>query len=300
MFVQDLEITNLRILDSAMLVPGQGLNVLYGPNGSGKTSVLEALHLLGVGRSFRSRHHHEMVRRGTQGFRVNGAICRETGVRRLGLEHGPEGLRIRCDGQAVTSASLLAKELPLILLTPESQRLMTEGASLRRQLLDWCLFHVEPGFLPVFKRFRRVLKQRNAALRSQESPRAVRSWDDELIASGNEVHELRARYVDVFLPTVEAIVDRLLPFPSSTRVPGRMAGRPYARGGAWRLALQRCGARVHPGRTTAWRCRIPARRGCGKKADVQRGGEALRRGYNAGPGCALHRTHGSKARDHGR
>ncbi len=212
MFVQDLEITNLRVLESAMLVPGQGLNVLYGPNGSGKTSVLEALHLLGVGRSFRSRHHHEMVRRGTQGFRVNGAIHRETGLRRLGLEHGPEGLRIRCDGQPVTSASLLAKELPLVLLTPESQRLMTEGASLRRQLLDWCLFHVEPGFLPVFKRFKRVLKQRNAALRSQEGPRVVRSWDEELIVSGNEVHELRARYVDVFLPAVEAVVDRLLPF----------------------------------------------------------------------------------------
>ena len=153
---------------------------------------------------------------------------REAGVRRLGLEHGSEGLRIRCDGQAVTSASLLAKELPLVLLTPESQRLMTEGASLRRQLLDWCLFHVEPGFLPVFKRFRRVLKQRNAALRSQESPRAVRSWDEELIVSGNEVHELRARYVDVFLPTVEAIVDRLLPFRvalESTGQDGRKAVR---------------------------------------------------------------------------
>ena len=212
MFVQELEITNLRILDSVTLAPGRGLNVLYGPNGSGKTSVLEALHLLGVGRSFRSRRHNEMVRRGTGGFRVVGAISRETSVRRLGLEHGSEGLRIRCDGQSITTASLLAKELPLVLLTPDSQRLMTEGANLRRQLLDWCLFHVEPGFLPVFKRFRRVLKQRNAALRSQENARTVRSWDEELVESGNAVHELRARYVDVFLPAVDSMVGSLLSF----------------------------------------------------------------------------------------
>ena len=212
MFVQELGITNLRILDSVTLAPGPGLNVLYGRNGSGKTSVLEALHLLGVGRSFRSRRHQEIVRRGTQGFRVSGAIFRETGVRRLGLEHGSEGLRIRCDGETVTTASVLAKALPMVLLTPDSHRLMTEGANLRRQLLDWCLFHVEPSFLPVFQRFRRALKQRNAALRSQESPRTVRSWDEELIVSGTTVHDLRARYVDLFLPTLDALVGSLLSF----------------------------------------------------------------------------------------
>ena len=175
MFVQELEIRNLRILESAGLSPGPGLNVLYGPNGSGKTSVLEAVHLLGVGRSFRSRHHLEMVRRGTGGFRIRGNVYRETGLRRLGLELGSAGLSIRCDGQTLSTASALARKLPLVLLTPDSQRLITEGGNLRRKLLDWCLFHVEPGFLPAYQRFRRALKQRNAALRAQESERVVRS-----------------------------------------------------------------------------------------------------------------------------
>ena len=212
MFIQELEIKNLRILDSVSLAPGPGLNVLYGPNGSGKTSVLEGVHLLGVGRSFRTRHHLDMVRRGTEGFRIRGGISGETGVQRLGLEHGREGLRIRCDGQAVVTASLLARALPLVLLTPDSQRMMTEGANLRRQLLDWCLFHVEPDFLPAYQRFRRALKQRNSALRAHEDPRAVRSWDEELVGSGETVHNLRARYVDLFLPTLDAMVGRLLPF----------------------------------------------------------------------------------------
>ena len=212
MFVQTLEIQNLRILESVALSPGPGLNVLYGPNGSGKTSVLEAVHLLGVGRSFRSRRHMEIVRRGADGFRVRGGICREDGVQRLGLELGEAGLLIRRDGQTVMAASALARTLPLVLLTPDNQRLVTEGANLRRQLLDWCLFHVEPGFLPAYQRFRRALKQRNAALRAQESVRVVRSWDEALIASGELVSEQRARYVEIFLPALEATVSRLLPF----------------------------------------------------------------------------------------
>ena len=212
MFIQELEIRNLRILESAGLSPGPGLNVLYGPNGSGKTSVLEAVHLLGVGRSFRSRHHLEMVRRGTGGFWVRGSIHRETGIQRLGLELGSAGLSIRCDGQTLSTASALARKLPLVLLTPDSQRLITEGANLRRKLLDWCLFHVEPGFLPAYQRFRRALKQRNAALRAQESERVVRSWDEELIKSGETVNGQRSRYVQLFLPTLNAAVSRLLPF----------------------------------------------------------------------------------------
>ena len=157
----------------------------------------------------------EMVRRGADGFRVRGSIYRETDVHRLGLELGNAGLSIRCDGQTLRAASALARKLPLVLLTPDSQRLITEGASLRRQLLDWCLFHVEPGFLPAYQRFRRTLKQRNAALRAQESERVVRSWDEELIKSGETVNDQRVRYVQLFLPTLNATVSRLLPFEVS-------------------------------------------------------------------------------------
>ena len=212
MRVQELEIRNLRVLSSVNFAPQPGLNVLYGPNGSGKTSVLEALHLLGIGRSFRSRRCGEMIRRGAKGFRVTAAISRSDSEHRIGIEHQADGLLIRCDGKPVIAASMLARVLPLVVLTPESYRLMTDGASLRRQLLDWCLFHVEPNFLSVFQRFRRALKQRNTALRRKESPLLVRSWDEELIGSGEAVHQLRARYISRVLPTLEAFVERLLPF----------------------------------------------------------------------------------------
>ena len=215
MYIQELEIQNLRVLESVSVSPGPGLNVLYGSNGSGKTSMLEAIHLLGVGRSFRSRHHLEMVRRGAEGFRVRGEICREAEVQRLGLELGKSGLNIRCDGQTVMTASVLARALPLVLLTPDSQRLVTEGANQRRQLLDWCLFHVEPNFLPAYQRFRRTLRQRNAALRGQEQARVVKSWNEEFIKTGESVHNQRARYVDLFHPTLDSMINRLLPFKVS-------------------------------------------------------------------------------------
>ena len=136
MRVQELDIRNLRVLSSVNFAPRPGLNVLYGPNGSGKTSVLEALHLLGVGRSFRSRRHGEMIRHGAEGFRITAAVSRSDGEHRIGIEHQVDSLLIRCDGKPVIAASVLARVLPLVILTPESHRLMTDGANSRRQLLD--------------------------------------------------------------------------------------------------------------------------------------------------------------------
>ena len=139
MRLDELEVRNIRIVSIMDCTPGDCLNVFVGANGSGKTSILEGIHLLGSGRSFRTHRLAELISRDQSWLRVRGVIRGEDGASEtIGVERGAEGLRIRLAGDEIRSASALARRLPLVVITADSQRLLTDGAMFRRQLMDWC------------------------------------------------------------------------------------------------------------------------------------------------------------------
>jgi DNA replication and repair protein RecF len=211
MRLDELEVRNLRILSSLDCSPGDRLNVFVGANGSGKTSILEGIHVLGSGRSFRTRRLSELIARDESWLRVRGVIHGEDGASEaVGVERGSEGLRIRLGGDEVRNASELARRLPLVVITPDSQRLLTDGAVLRRQLLDWALFHVEPTYLSVLQRYRRALRQRNAALRDGAGPPALAPWDQETGEAGDALHGLRERFLEGILPLYAKTLQNLI------------------------------------------------------------------------------------------
>lgn len=213
-----LEVRNIRILGELDCTPDEGLNVFVGANGSGKTSILEAIHLLASGRSFRTHRLNELITRGQAWLRARGEVFSGDGAGiSVGVEKGSEGLRIRVAGEAVRSASELARRLPLVVITPESQRLLTDGAALRRQLMDWALFHVEPGYLGALNRYRRALRQRNAALKEGAGPTALAAWDQELSETGEAVHAQRGRYLTNVLPVYAETLGGLVPMDVDIR-----------------------------------------------------------------------------------
>ena len=216
MYLSRLVVENLRILEGVDVFPGSGLNVIRGGNGAGKTSLLEAIHILGTGRSFRGRRLEVLVRRGAGSLRVFGEVRRDNGSRvGIGVERGKGGMRVRVGGKAVASSSGLAQELSLALVTPESHRLLTGGPKERRRILDWGLFHVEQGYLELLQRYTRALRQRNAALRGWGSKRRLFAWDRELILAGEEISRHRERYVAGLESAVREVMAALLGQPVS-------------------------------------------------------------------------------------
>ncbi len=212
MRIAQLGIDNLRAFSRVELVPASRFNLFVGSNGAGKTSVLEAIHVLSTGRSFRSGTRDALIRRGESSFRVFAQVNDEARhcTSRLGLERGTKAWNARLDGETVSSLSQLFTQLAVLCFEPSSHQLIAGAAEQRRRFVDWALFHVEPDFLPAWRRYQRAMKQRNALLRANLANECD-PWDEEMIISGQAITEQRRSWLQGLEPILQAATQRFLP-----------------------------------------------------------------------------------------
>ncbi|HET8729789.1 MAG TPA: DNA replication/repair protein RecF [Moraxellaceae bacterium] len=213
MTISRLEIANVRNLQSVSLLPHPQLNLFVGQNGSGKTSVLEALYLLGLGRSFRSGRVRRLINDNASQCTVFVAFAEGGGA---GIQRNANGeSQFRLDGRSNINLADIAHRLPLSLLDPASFAELQEGSKPRRAQLDWGVFHVEHRFYPSWVRYQRALKQRNSLLRSGNI-QAFESgaWDQELAETAALLHAFRLAHLSVWVPVWESVIESFLPgFP---------------------------------------------------------------------------------------
>ncbi|MBS0359028.1 MAG: DNA replication/repair protein RecF [Proteobacteria bacterium] len=206
MSLNRLTIRNLRNISSIEFNPEQKFNLFYGPNGSGKTSILEAIHYLGFGRSFRGRIHERIIKKGEDALEVFGSTREGTGV---GIEKGRGGnTRIRVNSENKKSIAELAEILPIQLIHPESYRILDSGPKYRRQFLDWGVFHVEPVFMSIWRRTDIAIQQRNAALRDINRHQ-IEIWNREIVLGAEQIDEMRKRYLVLFTPIFNEVYSSL-------------------------------------------------------------------------------------------
>lgn len=212
MTLRDLSITNLRCIEEASLEIPAGLTLIWGGNGSGKTSILEAMFLLGRGRSFRTRNTQRLIRRGQDHLRVVGHLRGESDVgTAIGLELAGEGVTARIGGRQAGSLAELSQAFPVQVIEPGVHRLVEEGGYGRRRWMDWAVFHVEPRFVETWVRYTRALKQRNAALKSD--PAQAYIWDAELSRLGEAIAISRRQFLAELQPYWQAAVVALSGLP---------------------------------------------------------------------------------------
>lgn len=208
-----VRITTLRCLRAVEITLEARHNYIFGPNGAGKTSLLEGIFVLGRGRSFRTRQMRRLVQHGADGFAVFGEIHVDGATRRLGVGYGGGRLEKKIDGQPAEGMSQLAELLPVHAIDPTMHGLVEGGPSERRRFLDWGVFHVEPNYLETWKRYRRVLSQRNAALKRGATGAELYPWTAALADAGNAVDDSRLHYFQRLTPQVTSFGARLLNRP---------------------------------------------------------------------------------------
>ena len=203
LLLTSLNIENFRNLESASIEPAPGLNWLFGENGAGKTSVLEAIHVLARGRSFRANSISPLIRDGSRELRV---VARTTDPdARAGVERGASEWNGRINRQPTTKMSEFARLLPLVLVDPENHALVEGAPAIRRSFLDWGLFHVEQSYLADWRRYSRLLRQRNAALRAHAAPALLEALERPMAEVAASVEALRESYATSLQNTLEAL-----------------------------------------------------------------------------------------------
>ncbi|HXR91804.1 MAG TPA: DNA replication/repair protein RecF [Steroidobacteraceae bacterium] len=208
MGLADVTIDNVRCLEHVELTLHPQRNLIWGGNGSGKTSLLEALFLLGRGRSFRTRNSERLIRHGQPQLVVFGRTA-SVPTQSLGVQVSrAQGTVARISGAPAASLTELSQVFPVQVIDPGIHQLVEAGGYRRRRWLDWAVFHVEhSSFADHWTRYTRTIKQRNAALKSQPGQASI--WDTELARLGESISEARDRLIVGLDPHWRSVVHSL-------------------------------------------------------------------------------------------
>jgi DNA replication and repair protein RecF len=211
--LNQLILSNIRNLGALDLSFGPQFNVFVGANGSGKTSLLEAIYLLGVGRSFRARSMRQVISFGSEQCLIRAKVGADDRNEQSGIWLAVERTlggdsQYKIGGQPEKSASELTRVLPVQLIDVNSHLLLEGGPNNRRQFIDWGVFHVEHNFLQDWRLMRRALEQRNVALKQRQVP--AETWDETFIKYATAVDLARNEYIKHFSKIfLQMLVDML-------------------------------------------------------------------------------------------
>ena len=205
-----LDVFSLRNIHSVSLLPSPSLNFIIGVNGSGKSSLLEAIFILGRARSFRTTQIKQAIRFEQTQLIVAGQSRQLNGsLSHLGIQIDAKQCLIRIDQQTMQKADL-AYALPVQLMHPKSYRLLDGGPQLRREFLDWGIFNAQRDFLSHWRKYNKALQQRNALLKSRQL-KQLPAWDKELIEYGERFDAFRREYLDQLQPVFLNMAEQFLP-----------------------------------------------------------------------------------------
>lgn len=216
MRLDKVHISSFRNIEDVVLLPNKNLNVFFGENGSGKSSLLEAIHYLGFARSFRTIKHKNVIQKTKPSFTIYAELSYEECIKKLGFSRTVDDLcLVSVDGKKSKTAIDLVSHIPVQIFTPQSSDLILGSPKLRRKYFDWLLFHVEPSFSIQYSSYRRCLLQLNALYKKVSNYAATNQvdyWISELQAHGEGLNEYRHKlFSSEFVNLIKDNLNNFLP-----------------------------------------------------------------------------------------
>lgn len=205
-----LDIYSVRNILKESITPSPAINFIYGKNASGKSSFIEAIFILGRAKSFRSATIKSVINFAQNHLIVSAQTLQTNGSSsHLGIQLDGKNFEIRINQQSKQKRSDLAYALPLQLIHPKSYELLDAGPQIRREFLDWGVFNDEEKFLPVWRKFKKALSQRNSLLKTKRTSQ-INVWDKELVYYGTIVDRYRQQYLKKVKPVFIEIISQFL------------------------------------------------------------------------------------------
>ncbi len=195
-----LDIYAVRNIIKESIIPSPAINFFYGENGSGKSAIIEAIFILGRAKSFRSTSIKSVITISEKQLVVSAQTQQPNSMTmHLGVQLDSKNICCHINHQTTQKRSDLAYALPLQIIHPKSFELLDAGPQLRREYLDWGVFHDDEGFLMNWRNFKKALLQRNALLKSKYVSH-IDVWNKELVYYGTIVNNYREQYLQKLKP----------------------------------------------------------------------------------------------------
>lgn len=209
MILQSLRLKDVRIHRHSTLNCPPGLVILYGENGAGKTSVLEAISCLCSSRSFVTSQEKSLLGNDADFFEVSGTFCSDGGsTHTVGFRYPIAGRKqIELDFAPLQQSADLIGRFPIVILSPQ-HRMVTSGApSERRSFMDFAIAQIHHRYLVDLLEYRRILRQRNALLARNDVSQSylfeqLDAWDRTCASHAARIIRERLLFLDAFRPYV--------------------------------------------------------------------------------------------------
>jgi DNA replication and repair protein RecF len=224
MWIEKLTIKNCRVIENSEIDFSPQFNIIVGDNGSGKSSLIEALTLLSSGRSFRTSRIKELISYHKESVLITSRLrsghpedkydkaprSLSNNHTQIGIDKKPGKTRIRINQRDIQSQSELSRYLPVTVIHPDSIKLIIGSPSERRAFIDWISFYSFPDFYSLWKRYKHILKQRNLCLKLSSHRYALDQWTRELVSLQAEIHDYRFKSIKLLNPVLSHICTELL------------------------------------------------------------------------------------------
>src|SRR5713226_1402557 len=203
MFLRSIEAHGFRNLEGK-IVWGNGLNVLHGNNGEGKSNWLEAIYLLAHAKSFRARQLNEIIKFGASQASVRGTVARGNAIEReLQVEIQARSKKTSVNGKREPLARYAA-QLHAVCFAAEELEVIRGGPEARRGFVDRGAVSLHPGYAQTLADYYKVIKQKRLLLQQASEGRSSREylaeliepWNKQLVRLGTQIHNMRTLHVN--------------------------------------------------------------------------------------------------------
>jgi DNA replication and repair protein RecF len=212
LYFKKIHIETFRNIESTTLLCQPGFNILYGSNGAGKTSLLEAIYTLATGKSFRTHLPSRYIQHDQAHCLLSAAFVCQDKEHFIGVQRHKNGEKqLKLDQKPIKAIADIASLLPIQNISVDCHRIFSDSPKSRRSFIDWGVFHTKKSFINSVLQINRLLKQRNAALKQPTSLQKIQIWNRPFAEISQAIHYARANYLEKFNPIYNECLQTLLP-----------------------------------------------------------------------------------------
>ena len=207
MFIKKLRLHEFRNIKNKEFIFDNKINIFYGQNGAGKTSILEAIYFLSSGKSFRKGNFKNLINFNANSLTVylecNNSDENNTQPHVFAISKEKSGKwKGQKNNNPIKKQSDITHALPVIAIDPEVYRLVDFGPLYRRNFLDWLVFHVKHDYLILWKKTHKCVKQLNVLYKSKASKEEIYPWEKTFIQYSEQLNEIREGFFNEIKPKI--------------------------------------------------------------------------------------------------